>query len=78
MIRFVEMEGIHLDNKTKSFGFYNTIDDTFVCLSDIYAFDSVEEYEMFYDKDCGIDKERLDKLIPDRWLAKIHEKIKRN
>ena len=67
MIRFVEMKGIYLDER-KSFGFYNTITDTFIGLTGTYAFDSVKEFEMFYDKSCGVGYDRLKSLIPNDWV----------
>jgi len=68
MMRFVEMKGIYIDDEIKSFGFYNTVTDTFINLSDSYTFDSVKDYEMCYNKNCNVEKERLDGLIPDSWL----------
>ena len=67
MIRFVEMKGIYLDD-SKSFGFYNTVTDTFIGLSDTYAFDSIDEFEMMYDKSCNVDYDRLKSLIPNDWV----------
>jgi len=67
MIRFVEMKGIYLDENIKSFGFYNTIPDTFVGLSGSYTFDTVKDFEMMYDENCGIDFQRMKSLIPQSW-----------
>lgn len=67
MIRFVEMKGIYLGDR-KSFGFYNTVTDTFVGLSDTYAFDSIDDFEMMYDKSCNVDYDRLKSLIPNDWI----------
>jgi hypothetical protein len=60
------MTGIYLDDR-KSFGFYNTVTDVFVGLSDSYAFDSVKDFEMCYNKNCGVDYERMKSLIPQSW-----------
>ena len=67
MIRFVEMKGIYLEKSEKSFGFYNTITDTFIGLSDSYTFDNVKDFEMVYNANCGIDYERMKSLIPQSW-----------
>jgi hypothetical protein len=72
MIRFVEMTGIYLDDR-KSFGFYNTVPDVFVGLSGSYTFDSVKDFEMLYDKNCGVDFERMKSLIPQSWYD--YEKV---
>lgn len=69
MIRFVEMKGIHLDD-SKSFGFYNTVTDTFIGLADTFVFDSVEDFEMLYDESCDVDYDRLKSLIPKNWAQK--------
>lgn len=61
------MKGIYLDDR-KSFGFFNTITDTFVGLTDTYAFDSVDEFEMLYDSNCNVDYDRLKSLIPSNWV----------
>lgn len=66
MIRFVEMTGIYLNDR-KSFGFYNTITDAFVGLSGYYTFDSVKDFEMLYDPNCGVYFERMKSLIPQSW-----------
>lgn len=67
MVRFVEMKGIYLDD-TKSFGFYDTVTDTFISIDDIYVFDSVEEFDDIYTNSCGFDYYRLKSLVPPDWL----------
>ena len=66
MIRFVSMKGIYLD-ETPSFGFYDTITDTFINIADTFIFDSIKEYEDMCREAQGIDKERLDRLITKAW-----------
>lgn len=66
MIRFVEMKGIYIGDRN-SFGFYNTVTDVFVGLSGSYVFDNVNEFEMCYDENCGVDFERMKSLIPQSW-----------
>ena len=69
MIRFVEMKGIYLDDNKKSFGFYNTVTDTFVGLADnTYVFDSIDEFEELYNSSCNVDYDRLKSLIPNDWV----------
>lgn len=70
MIRFVEMEGIYLDDK-KSFGFFNTVTDTFISMNGCHAVDSVKEFEQMYSSSCGYDYDRLRSLIPKRWFEFI-------
>jgi hypothetical protein len=72
MLRFVEMTGIYLDDK-KSFGFYNTVNDTFLCFNGTYAFDSVKEFIYMYNEDCGDDYGRLKSLIPKKWIDYIED-----
>ena len=67
MIRFIEMKGIYLDER-KPFGFFNTVTDTFIGLSNTYAFDSIEDFEMMYDKSCNVNYDRLKSLIPNDWV----------
>lgn len=74
MIRFVEMKGIYIDDRN-SFGFYNTVTDTFVGLSGSYAFDSIKDFEMMYDENCGVDYERMQSLIQQYWIENKQEKI---
>lgn len=68
MIRFVEVHGIDIDDNKKYFGFYNTTFNTFLSLSNSIVFESITDFELFYDENCKIDKKRLDGLIPDSWL----------
>lgn len=72
MIRFVEMKGIHLGNK-KSFGFYNTVTDSFLTFDGSSVFDNVYEFKKMYQQDCGYDYERLKSLIPEKWVKRSIE-----
>jgi hypothetical protein len=66
MIRYVEMKGIHLDAKVKSFGFYNTVSEKFLKFGGgSYVFDSVDEFEWGYHKKCGVSFDDLKHLIPN-------------
>lgn len=67
MIRFVEMKGIYIEDEIKSFGFYNTVTDTFIGLNGSYTFDNVKDFEYLYDNNCGVDFERMKRLIPQSW-----------
>ena len=74
MIRFVEMTGIYLDEK-KSFGFFNTVTDTFISMNGCHAVDSVKEFEDMYSPGCGYAYERLKGLIPQQWLGYVEEDV---
>lgn len=67
MIRFVEITGIYLDDK-KSFGFYNTVKDSFVNLNGAVVFDDLEDFDEMYCESCGFEYERLRSLIPEKWI----------
>jgi len=69
MIRFIEMAGRYLDD-TKSFGFLNTIDDTFISFNNTYIFDSVKEFNDLFNENCNINYNRIKNLIPNKWIFK--------
>lgn len=68
MIRFVEVHGIDIDDNKKYFGFYDTTTNTFLDFSNSFVFESISDFELFYDENRKIAKKRLDGLIPDSWL----------
>jgi len=70
MIRFLTIQGEHLDDNIKTFAFYNTVNNEVLNINGSYTFASVADYEsVFEDEDDTfyIAKSRLDSLIPDSW-----------
>lgn len=74
MVRFVEMKGIHADDQ-KSFGFYDTVNNSFLNFNGTVIFDSVYDFRLFYDCRCNVEYDRLDNLIPDKWRGKPNPPI---
>lgn len=67
MIRFTEIKGIYQDDAL-AFGFYNTVTGCFLHMNGLEVFDSMSDFEDFYDPACGYTKERLYKVCPQYWV----------